>query len=365
MHAIMRPGLAAPLLAAALCGSLSAGVVLQPQDAPDWQVSEWINGDPGNLRAQKGKIVLIHFFQLWCPGCNDFSIPLFQEWEEKFGSRDDVTILSIHTVFEGHDVQTPERLRAFVQEKGIRHPVGMDAYAPGESEVPVTMDRYETGGTPHVVIIDKKGDLRFTHFGHFDPGPVEAYIDRLLTEKKNFNARIKSDGNDRRSSGSSRTQRPPTRGREQPPAQPEPGAAAKTGTRSPDGKDATVSGSYKLQFEQFSNSCTETGPPMEVITQIAVYEDRIEAKLSRAYLGVRQITVDYDSGTGDVYADLQQTVKERNVEMGLSLQLSGTILIGIDPPEIEFRYNLVKQRPGDGDCVIEGQGSGARFRSRR
>ena len=85
---------------------LLAGVVKRPYPAPEWEVSKWLNGDPGSLKENRGRVILIDFFQLWCPGCNRFSIPIFREWEEKYGSRDDILIVSIHTVFEGHASQT-------------------------------------------------------------------------------------------------------------------------------------------------------------------------------------------------------------------------------------------------------------------
>ncbi len=367
MQGFSRIGLAALLSALFLCSGASAGVLLEPKQAPDWKVSEWLNGDPGNLSDQKGKVVLLHFFQLWCPGCNDFSIPPFQRWEEKFGNRDDVTIVSIHTVFEGHDVQTPDQLRSFIQEKGIRHPVGIDAYPSPGSEIPITMDRFETGGTPHVAIVDKKGQLRFTHFGHFDPEPVEAFIERILSEKKSFSTRINSRDKDRRASGSSSTKRGNSRRGQaaaaEPANKPETEAEPAREVKAPGERDSSVSGSYKLRFEQLANSCGDPAPALEIITQVAVYEDRIEAKFSRAFLGLRQVTVGYDANTGNIFADLEQTVQDKGAEVSLSLQLSGNILVGADPPEIDFRYFLDK-RGGKGDCVVEGQGSGGRFRSR-
>ncbi len=150
--------------------------------APQWVVSQWLNSDPGSLAENKGKVVLIDFFQLGCPGCRNFSIPLFQEWDEKYGDRDDVLIVSIHTVFEGHSRQTPEDLRVFIRDQGITHPVGVDAYNNEGDRRPITMQRYRTGGTPHIVIIDKAGRIRFSHFGSFRPEPVEAFIQGLLAE---------------------------------------------------------------------------------------------------------------------------------------------------------------------------------------
>ena len=171
------------LIVAVLPIRLPAGALHEPVPAPDWQVSEWLNGDPGSLPDNKGRVVLIEFFQLWCPGCNRFSIPLFKSWNQKYGKRDDVLVVSIHTVFEGHDYQTPSRLREFVADQEILHPVGIDAYPAVGAELPVTMRRYRTGGTPHVVIVDKQGRLRFSHFGRFDPAEVEALIEELLAER--------------------------------------------------------------------------------------------------------------------------------------------------------------------------------------
>lgn len=150
--------------------------------APEWAISEWIGGNPGTVASNRGKVILIDFFQLWCPGCNQFSLPLFERWQEKYGSRDDVLIVSIHTVFEGLSRQDPSKLKWFMKQKGFQHPVGIDAYASDDEETPITMKRYRTRGTPQVVVIDKQGNLRFSRFGRFDPAPVEAMIDRLLEE---------------------------------------------------------------------------------------------------------------------------------------------------------------------------------------
>lgn len=152
--------------------------------APEWVISEWINGDGVILSDLKGKVVIVEFFQLWCPGCNSFSIPLMKKWTRTFKNQlaaGDLKILSIHTVFEGHDYQTPERLRSFVKEKGIHHLVGIDRHKKGE-RIPETMKRYRTRGTPEMAIIDKRGYIRFQKFGGFDPSRAERFIKQLLSE---------------------------------------------------------------------------------------------------------------------------------------------------------------------------------------
>lgn len=89
--------------------------------------------------------------------------------------------MSIHTVFEGHSFQNPQRLKSFVKEKGIHHLVGIDKHKEGE-RVPETMKRYKTRGTPEIAIIDKNGHIRYQKFGGFDPVPVENLIRQLLKE---------------------------------------------------------------------------------------------------------------------------------------------------------------------------------------
>ena len=149
--------------------------------APEWVVSQWINSKPLSLTELKGKVVIVEFFQLWCPGCNRFSISLMLDWEKKYEDNDNIQLVSIHTVFEGHDYQTPQRLRKFIREKGSNHPVAIDKHELG-SLTPVTMHLYQTRGTPEMAIIDKNGKIRLQLFGSFDREIAESLIAQLIQE---------------------------------------------------------------------------------------------------------------------------------------------------------------------------------------
>lgn len=160
-------GMAAAAAAAPL-SSLKALPVGTP--APEWDISEWINSEPINLHDLRGQVVVIDFFQLWCPGCKTFSIPLSLQWEREFAAdiaADRMKIVSIHTVFEGHEHQTVERLRKFVKETGFGHPVGHD-HLDIHPRFPNTMILYGTRGTPEMAIIDKNGLIAFQKIGFFD-----------------------------------------------------------------------------------------------------------------------------------------------------------------------------------------------------
>lgn len=150
--------------------------------APELEISEWINGKGTTLRDLRGKVVVLEFFQMWCPGCNKFSLPLMKEWTREFAGEKDVEFVSVHTVFEGFLFQSPGRLRKFIKKKGIRRLVGIDRRLKGE-DVPVTMRRYRTGGTPCMAVVDKRGIVRFKHFGGFHKEPVAALIHALIREE--------------------------------------------------------------------------------------------------------------------------------------------------------------------------------------
>ncbi len=163
----------------------SARSATEPRKAPEWDISEWINSPGLSLGELEGKVVVIDFFQLWCPGCNKFSIPLMHHWEKVFAEEHKdgrIVFVSIHTVFEGHGYQRPQRLRRFIEEKRISHPVGIDRHEDGR-RLPITMQRYATRGTPEMAIIDKKGNIRFQRFGYFEPAVGETTIRTLLAEK--------------------------------------------------------------------------------------------------------------------------------------------------------------------------------------
>lgn len=152
--------------------------------APEWVISEWLNGSGTTLNKLKGKVVIVEFFQLWCPGCNKFSIPLMKQWTGTFKNELEsgkLKMLSIHTVFEGHWFQSPNRLKSFIKEKEIHHLVGIDFHK-NDEDIPETMKRYMTRGTPEMAIIDKKGNIRFQRFGGFNAAGAESLIRRLINE---------------------------------------------------------------------------------------------------------------------------------------------------------------------------------------
>ena len=153
----------------------------QLEPAPELEVSEWINAaEPISLAALRGRVVVVHAFQMLCPGCVTHGTPQAVKIHQAF-DRDDVVVLGLHTVFEHHSVMGPEALKVFMHEYRIPFPVAVDRAVAG-SPIPLTMQRYGLRGTPSLLVIGRNGALRLNHFGSLDDLPLGALLGQLASE---------------------------------------------------------------------------------------------------------------------------------------------------------------------------------------
>ena len=149
--------------------------------APPLQVSQWLNHDGAvTLDDLRGKVVVLHAFQMLCPGCVAHGIPQAIKIHHTF-RRDDLVVLGLHTVFEHHAVMGPQALQVFLHEYRVPFPVGVDMPGSG-SDIPLTMQAYGLQGTPSLLVIDRAGALRLNHFGQLDDLVVGALLGQLVGE---------------------------------------------------------------------------------------------------------------------------------------------------------------------------------------
>ncbi len=150
--------------------------------APTWKTTEWLNTPESlSLERLRGQVVLLHAFQMLCPGCVARGIPQAQRVAELFAGAP-LVVIGLHTVFEHHDAMKVESLRAFLYEYRIRFPVGVDAPGLGGDPTPQTMRAYGMRGTPTTVLIDARGKLRQQVFGAHDDLLLGAELQTLLLE---------------------------------------------------------------------------------------------------------------------------------------------------------------------------------------
>jgi peroxiredoxin len=150
--------------------------------APPWRVSQWFNTtQPLTLAALRGQVVVLHAFQMLCPGCVSHGVPQAEKVHRLFAA-DGVRVVGLHTVFEHHEAMTPVSLAAFIHEYRITHPIGVDDAVRGDP-IPATMRAYALEGTPSLVLIDRAGRLRLQNFGRLDDLVVGREVARLVAER--------------------------------------------------------------------------------------------------------------------------------------------------------------------------------------
>lgn len=150
--------------------------------APEWSVSQWFNAAaPITRHGLRGRVVMLHAFQMLCPGCVAHGTPQAQRAHELF-RQTDLAVIGLHTVFEHHAAMTPVSLEAFIHEYRLTFPIGVDE-ASADGPLPVTMGRYEMRGTPTTILIGRDGTLRHHGFGQEDDLALGAIIGTLLAEK--------------------------------------------------------------------------------------------------------------------------------------------------------------------------------------
>lgn len=148
--------------------------------APPIEASHWFNTSaPISLEQLRGKVVAIEAFQMLCPGCVSTGLPQAAKIAGLFPV-EHVQVIGLHSVFEHHEAQgSPAALKAFLHEYRWPFPVALDRHAEG-GRLPLTMEAYGLRGTPSLVLIDRRGVVRHSHFGHVEDMVVGAQIMDLV-----------------------------------------------------------------------------------------------------------------------------------------------------------------------------------------
>jgi cytochrome c biogenesis protein CcdA/thiol-disulfide isomerase/thioredoxin len=145
-----------------------------PKVAPEITgITEWINSDAQTLAKLKGKVVLIDFWTYSCVNCLR-NAPYLNSWYDTYKDQGFV-IIGLHApefAFEKNRINVEKSIRDTYKTK---YPVGLDNDF-------ATWDAYENQFWPAAYLIDKDGNLRYTHFGEGEYDKTEEAIRALLKE---------------------------------------------------------------------------------------------------------------------------------------------------------------------------------------
>lgn len=133
------------------------------------------------LARLRGRVVLLHAFQMLCPGCVLHGIPQAQRVAAAFADAP-LTVVGLHTVFEHHDVMGPAALDVFLHEYRVTFPVAVDQPNASGTGLPATMQAYAMRGTPTVVLIDAEGLVRRHVFGSYTDLQLGHDLGQLIAE---------------------------------------------------------------------------------------------------------------------------------------------------------------------------------------
>lgn len=122
------------------------------------------NGQPVDLAALRGRVVLVDFWASWCAPCLK-SLPLYARLRDEF-PREDFEIIAISVDEDAADAQ------AFLKRVDVQFPIVHDDGSRASAWSPP--------GMPSSFLIDRQGLIKSRHIG-FKPGDIDALRDEVRT----------------------------------------------------------------------------------------------------------------------------------------------------------------------------------------
>jgi len=145
-----------------------------------WAEHTWIGSEPLSLEQLKGKVVLMDFFATWCKPCI-MAFTHLKEWKERYGEKGFVIVglTNYQGKYEGKFIGAEDEFEKlkddFIPKHHLTWAIGVEA---GRK----TFTDYGVQGIPHVVLVDRKGKVRYFKTGAGDYDETERMIRRLLAE---------------------------------------------------------------------------------------------------------------------------------------------------------------------------------------
>ena len=149
-----------------------------PRPAPYFILPTW-DGKVLKSTSLKGQVVLMDFFQTWCPDCQETS-PKLQKLYDQYKEK------GLMVVGISHDRDGATSIEPFVKKYGITYPILIGDLSIAVSYIGVTPQK-PSFRIPYVFLIDRKGNIvgeyeEGTHKETMDIPFLEGRIKKLLAE---------------------------------------------------------------------------------------------------------------------------------------------------------------------------------------
>ena len=139
---------------------------------PDMSDHIWFNSAPLRSEDLKGKVVLYDFWTYSCVNCQR-TFPYLRKWWDKYKDKG-LILIGIHTP-EFEFEKNPKNVEAALKEFNITWPVVLDNNY-------FLWDNFANRFWPAKYLVDKEGDLVYTHFGEGNYAETEKAIQALLKD---------------------------------------------------------------------------------------------------------------------------------------------------------------------------------------
>lgn len=130
----------------------------------------WFNSAPLSLTRLENKVVLVEFWTFGCYNCRNVE-PYIKQWHTHYADKG-LVVVGVHTPEFAHE-SDPKRVKNYLLENNIRHPVVMD-------NDHAIWNRWRNRYWPAMYLINKSGDVCYRHFGEGRYAETEARIQDFL-----------------------------------------------------------------------------------------------------------------------------------------------------------------------------------------
>ncbi len=144
------------------------GMIGGDNNAPDFTLKDTDEMTFSLSDYEGEKIVILDFMFSTCEPCEKFVKEALGPYSEKM-DKEDVVILSI-SVF-GNDDEA--KLKDYAKQHNWRHALGDKD---GEIEI-----AYDVIGTPKIFIIDKKGEITYSHIGPISENELSSEVEKAIS----------------------------------------------------------------------------------------------------------------------------------------------------------------------------------------
>ncbi len=130
------------------------------------------NDTPLTIEALRGKVVAVDMWTAGCGNCLN-TLPYVKQWDAKYRDKG-LVIVGVHTPEFAHE-HSAKYVGDAIARLGIMYPVVQD----NDYRI---WSAYHNNYWPTLYLIDKKGQIRFTHIGEGEYDTIERTIAKLLAE---------------------------------------------------------------------------------------------------------------------------------------------------------------------------------------